>query len=103
MREVAALLLVGLLAYGGYSCYQYGYDTRDAEALRKESELQTKLTHAEAANHEHAVKLEQDLAAARRQSDKLAAQIRSARFDCERIGGNFVELYNAGTRAGAGL
>ena len=103
MREAAIVIVFVLLGFGAHWCYEYGYNTRDSIALREQAELQLLVTKTEAANHESALKIEKNLGDLRAQSYELAEQIRKARFDCEHIGGNFIELYNAGTNPASSL
>lgn len=83
--------------------HQAGYDKRELELSEAAGEAATKLNEAESVENAKAIKLQKELTASRALSDKLAAQIRDASFKCANLGPSFVELYNAGTRAGSPL
>lgn len=100
-----ALMLVAINWHAGKvdETHKAGYDERDLELSKSAGEAATKLNDAGSVENAEAIKLQKELRESRARSEALAAQIRDASFKCVNLGPSFVELYNAGTRAGNAL
>lgn len=99
---VVVLVFVSINWHSGRvdDTFRAGYDSRVAEEREAAGKVQDVIEKVETVENDKAIELEKMLAQSRERSEKLAAQIRDAKFKCGDIGPSFVELFNEGTFPG---